>query len=102
MSSQFTGSTDFELSNLYTAERFLYNSVRDSRGIPSQIPNWHRVRAITKTTSLDRLRLVFSSTRQSYKPHVKPRVEPNSNNTLPRVKRSSSEIPGQADDYHIL
>ena len=54
MLSQFTGSTDFELSNLYTAERFLY-SIGDSRGIPSQIPNWHRVRAITKTTSLDRL-----------------------------------------------
>ena len=99
MLSQFTGSIDFELSNLYTAERFLY-SIGDSRGIPSHIPNWHRVRAINKTTSLDRLRLVFSSTRQSYKPHVQPRVKPNSHNTLPRVKRSGSEISGQADDYH--
>ena len=44
MVSQFTGSTDFELSNLYTAERSLY-SIGDSRGIPSHIPNWHRVRA---------------------------------------------------------
>ena len=99
MLSQFKGSTDFELSNLYTAERFLYR-IGDSRGIPSHIPNWHRVRAITKTTALDRLRLVFSSTRQSYKPHVQPRVEPNSHNTVPRVKRSGSEISGQADDYH--
>ena len=66
MFSQFTGSTDFELSNLYTAERFLY-SIGDSRGVSSHIPNLRRVRAITKTTSLDRLRLVFSSTRQSYK-----------------------------------
>ena len=99
MLSQFTGSTDFELSNLYTAERFLY-SIGDNSGIPSHIPNCHRVRAITKTTSLDRLRLVFSSTRQLYKPHVQPRVEPNSHNTLPRAKRSGSEISGQADDYH--
>ena len=99
MLSQFTGSTDFEPSNLYTAERFLC-SIGDSIGIPSHIPNWHRVRAITKTTSLDRLWLVFSSTRQSYKPHVQPRVEPNSHNTLPRVKRSGSKISGQANDYH--
>ena len=99
MLSQFTGSTDFELSNLYIAERFLY-SIGDCRGISSHIPNWHSVRAITKTTSLDRLRLVFSSTRQSYKPHVQSRVEPNLHNTLPRVKRSGSEISGQADDYH--
>ena len=45
------------------------------------------------------LELVFSSTRQLYQPHVQPRVEPNSHNTLPRVKRSGSEIPGQVYDY---
>ena len=60
---------------------------------------WHRVRAITRTTSLDRLRIVFSSTRQSYKRHVQPRVEPNSHNTFPRVKLSGSEILGQVYDY---
>ena len=38
MLSQFTGSTDFERSNLYTAERFLY-SIADSRGISSHIPS---------------------------------------------------------------
>ena len=38
MLSQYTGSTDFELSNLYTAERFLYG-IGDSRGMPSHIPN---------------------------------------------------------------
>ena len=84
--------------NLHTAERFLYN-LGDSKGIPSHIPNWHRVRAITKTTSLDRLRLVFSSTRRSYKPHAQPRVEPNSHNTLLCAKRFGSEIPGQVYDY---
>ena len=42
---------------------------------------------------------MFPSIRQSYKPHVQPRVEPNLHNTLPRVKRSGSEIPGQAYDY---
>ena len=63
------------------------------------IPNWHRVRAITKTTSLDRLRLVFSSTWWSYKPHAQPRVEPNVHNTLLCVKRSGSEILGQVYDY---
>ena len=81
-------------------ERFLYN-LGDSKGIPSHIPNWHRVRAITKTTSLDRLRLVFSSTRRSYKPHAQTRVEPNSRNTFPRVKRSGSEIPIQGTTTHF-
>ena len=38
MLSQFTGSADFELSKLYTAERFL-NSIGDSRGMPSHIPS---------------------------------------------------------------
>ena len=85
--------------NLHTtAERFLYN-LGDGKGILSHIPNWHRVGAITKTTSLDRLRLVFSSTRRSYKPHAQPRVEPNLHNTLLRVKRFGSEIPGQVYDY---
>ena len=71
----------------------------DSKRITSHIPNWHRVRAITKTTSLDRLRLVFSSTWRSYKPHAQPRAEPNLHNTLLRVKRSGSKIPGQVYDY---
>ena len=42
---------------------------------------------------------MFSSTRRSYKPHAQPRVEPNSHNTLLRVKRSGSEIPGQVYNY---
>ena len=41
----------------------------------------------------------WSDIRQSYKPHVQPLVELNLHNTLPRVKRSGSEIPGQAYDY---
>ena len=42
---------------------------------------------------------MFSSTRRSYKPHAQPRVEPNLHNTLLRVKRFGSEIPGQVYDY---
>ena len=57
--SQFTGSVNVELPNFYTAERLLYN-LEDSKGIPSHVPNWHRVRATTKTTSLDRIRLDVS------------------------------------------
>ena len=62
----------------------------------------NRVRAITKTTSLDRLRIVFSSTRRSYKPHAQPQVELNLHNTLLRVKRCGSESPGQVYDYRTL
>ena len=42
---------------------------------------------------------MFPSTRQSNKPHVQPRMQLNSRNTFSRVKRSGSEIPGQAYDY---
>ena len=87
MLSQFAGSTDFELSNLYTAERFLY--------IMEIAEEYRRIYRIGTE-----LELVFSSTRQSYKPHVQPRVKPNSHNTLPRAKRSGSEISGQSDDNH--
>ena len=39
----------------YTAERFLYN-LGDSKGIPSHIPDWHRVRAITKNNFVRRIK----------------------------------------------
>ena len=57
--SQSTWPTAFELSNFYTPEGFLYD-LGDSKGILLHIPNWYRVRATTKTTSLDRLRLDVS------------------------------------------
>ena len=47
MLSQFTGSTNVELSNLYTAERFLY-SIGDSRGIPSHIPSGTELELLPK------------------------------------------------------
>ena len=39
MLSQFTGSTDFLISDIYTADTFLYN-LGDSKEIPSHIQKY--------------------------------------------------------------
>ena len=59
--SHSQGPPTLKPSDLYTAERPLY-MLGVSKRIRSHIlvPNWHRVRATTKTTSLGRVRLEVS------------------------------------------
>ena len=89
----------FKLSNLYTEEIFLYNlraiANKKRNNIASTKLTQNRTDYL-ETTLFHSLRLDVSK----YSAAIQPRVELNfSHNTLPRVKRSGSKIPGQAYDY---
>ena len=73
----------------------------DSKRIPSHtpVPNWHRVRATTKTTPLGRVQLdVFKYAAVIQATRSTPSGA-QLTHTLLRVKRSGSEISGQVYDY---
>ena len=73
----------------------------DSKRIPSHIPvpNWHGVRATTKTTPLGRVRLDFFKYAAVIQATRSTPSGTQLTHSLLRVKRSGSEIPGRVYDY---